>query len=94
MPQATPAWHAKVADKRQRLRAAIPKEWIIPDDQLPSADVLNVMSFPERLLTEQELEITNLVKVEEGKGLEKVEVTVTEERERLMRTSWKFMLRC
>ncbi len=55
-------WQEQVADKRKRLLASIPSEWIIspvPDDQP------NVLDVPKTcgLLTDRELEITNTTDV-------------------------------
>lgn len=52
-------WQDQIVDKRQRQKAAIPPEWIIPttpDDQT------NVMDIPATcgLLTDKELQITGL----------------------------------
>lgn len=51
------SWKEEVADKQQRQKAAIPKEWLvsIPEDRN------NVMDIPETcgLLTDRELQITS-----------------------------------
>ena len=52
-------WQDQVADKRQRQKAAIPTEWLIPP--VPEEQT-NVMDVPRTcgLLTEKELEITGV----------------------------------
>ena len=49
-----------VAEKLSRRDAAIPKEWLLPD--IPSRETLDVTGIPETcgLLTELEIEITNV----------------------------------
>jgi amidase len=61
---AVPNWRELIADKRARVAAAIPKDWLVTP---PPADRLNVINFPREcgLLTPKELRITETTDVEE-----------------------------
>ncbi|KAH9849789.1 general amidase [Lenzites betulinus] len=61
-PAAVAHWQEQVADKRKRLQALIPAEWIIAP---VSKDQANVLDVPKTcgLLTDRELEITNTTDV-------------------------------
>ena len=58
-------WKDLVADKRKRQAEAIPKEWLIPDPQLPPSSQFDVTSVPDQcgLLTEKEVTITSTIDV-------------------------------
>jgi amidase len=51
-------WTELVEEKRARLQASIPKEWLI---NIPPDNVLDITAIPERcgLLSAKEIEITN-----------------------------------
>ncbi|TFK31262.1 hypothetical protein BDQ12DRAFT_581048, partial [Crucibulum laeve] len=53
------SWREIVAEKRLRQKAAIPKDWILPN--LPPKEQLDVSNVPETcgLLSMKEIEITN-----------------------------------
>jgi amidase len=53
------AWQDIVAEKQLRQKAAIPKEWQLPNP--PADSVLDVTAIPEScgLLSQKEIEITN-----------------------------------
>jgi amidase len=54
-------WKETVADKRARVQAAIPREWLVAQSDLPGPEVLDVSTFPDTCgrLVDQELTITN-----------------------------------
>jgi amidase len=58
-----PSWKELAADKRDRLAAQIPKDWLVAS---PPDDILNVTKFPLEcgLLSPKEVEITETVDVE------------------------------
>lgn len=53
-------WEAWVSEAQARRDGQLPKQWVIPKDQLPGEEVKNVVDFPETsgLLSDLELEIT------------------------------------
>lgn len=55
-------WQAQVADKRERQKATIPQEWLIPP--IPETQT-NVLDVPSKcgLLTDRELQITGVSEV-------------------------------
>lgn len=55
------SWRALCANKSQRQKDEIPKDWLVIDSQLPPANQLNVLEFPRDsgLLTATELRITD-----------------------------------
>ncbi|KAK9456749.1 amidase signature domain-containing protein [Dipodascopsis uninucleata] len=71
-------WEEIAAEKRAQLAAAIPKEYMIPDDQLPPADRLDVSKVPEELLPKEVIEITELTAVEIVDAIAKGKYTAVE----------------
>ncbi|KAK9466951.1 amidase signature domain-containing protein [Lipomyces arxii] len=57
-------WEEKAAAKRAQLAASIPKEYMVPEDQLPPADRLDVSNVPKELLPADVIEITELTGTE------------------------------
>lgn len=53
-------WEEAVSTKRRERESKLPPKWLIPSDQLPPSDVLNVQNVPETLgcLSEREIGIT------------------------------------
>ncbi|RDW67157.1 uncharacterized protein DSM5745_09023 [Aspergillus mulundensis] len=53
-------WKVQAGKARNILEESIPKQWLVPADQLPPLDQLNVVGFPRKsgMLTEKELAIT------------------------------------
>ncbi|KAL4983255.1 amidase signature domain-containing protein [Aspergillus falconensis] len=53
-------WETQARKARNILEQSIPKQWLVPADQLPPADQLNVVDFPREsgMLTDRELAIT------------------------------------
>jgi hypothetical protein len=54
------SWQDVAAAKRAATLASIPSEWLIPEQMVPSDEVLDVTKFPESsgFFTKEELEIT------------------------------------
>ena len=55
-------WQLKAAEKRARLHAQIPKEWLLDQSELDKASEQRDITGPfiEQYLTESEIAITNL----------------------------------
>lgn len=53
-------WEVEAQKARDILDKSIPKQWLLPEDKLPSSERTNVLDVPKEsgLLTERELEIT------------------------------------
>lgn len=53
-------WEAEAEKSRKVLEDSIPKQWLLPQEKLPSLDRVNVLAVPEEsgLLSQRELEIT------------------------------------
>lgn len=53
-------WEEAVETKRRERESRLPSKWLIPSDQLPPSDVLNVQNLPRTLgwLSDREIEIT------------------------------------
>ncbi|KAK9464079.1 amidase signature domain-containing protein [Lipomyces oligophaga] len=62
-------WEEIAAEKRAKLAASIPKEYLFPEDQLPPADQLDVSGVPAKLLPKDVLEITEQTATELVKAL-------------------------
>lgn len=56
------SWERKAQKGRDILEQSIPKQWMLPESQLPPVTQKNVIDFPRQsgLLTERELMITEL----------------------------------
>lgn len=54
------SWKEAVEIKRKERQSRLPAKWLIPSDQLPSSDALNVQNLPRILgwLSDREIEIT------------------------------------
>lgn len=59
-------WEIKAEKCQQRTKDSMKPEWLVPEDQLPPADQLDVATFAEtsKLLSPKELEITHLTAAE------------------------------
>ncbi|KAK9489414.1 amidase signature domain-containing protein [Lipomyces doorenjongii] len=57
-------WEVKAAAKRAKLAASIPKEYMIPEHELPPADRLDVSQVPKEFLSKEVIEITELTATE------------------------------
>ncbi|KAL3475281.1 amidase signature domain-containing protein [Aspergillus californicus] len=56
----TPTWESQARKAQDILQLSIPKQWMVPANQLPPASQLNVVDFPRKskVLTDKELAIT------------------------------------
>lgn len=59
-------WELKAEKCQQRTKDSMKPEWLVPEDQLPPADQLDVSTFVEtsKCLSPKELEITSLTAAE------------------------------
>lgn len=71
--QSEAAYIAISADKQAKRDSLIPKEWWIPENKLPSDQVLDVIDFPVKsgLLTQEEIKITETSAVDLVKAMQK-----------------------
>lgn len=55
-------WETQARKARDILQQSIPKQWMVPANQLPPATQLNVVDFPRTsgILTDKELAITEM----------------------------------
>lgn len=74
------AWETKAQICRDVLEASIQKKWLAPADKVPSAEQLNVVDFPRKsgVMTEKELDITDLSATQLVKQMERDELTAEE----------------
>lgn len=75
-------WQQQAQRGRDLLHNSVPKQWLVPSDQLPPVTQKNVLNFPKQsgLLSEHELAITELLATElvaqMGKGILSAEEVV------------------
>ncbi|KAK7206538.1 amidase signature domain-containing protein [Myxozyma melibiosi] len=71
-------WEEIAAAKRAKLAAAIPKEYLIPESELPPASRLDVSKVPEEILPKDVIEITEKTGTELVAAIAKGEYTSVE----------------
>lgn len=73
-------WQVKAQKGKDLLHNSVPKQWLVPTEQLPSVTQKNVTDFPRQsgLLTERELIITESSATELVKGMGKGGLTAEE----------------
>lgn len=73
-------WQTQAQKGKDLLNNSVPKQWLVPADQLPPVTQKNVTDFPRKsgLLTERELGITELSATELVNGMGKGELSAEE----------------
>ncbi|CAI7572400.1 unnamed protein product [Penicillium manginii] len=73
-------WQIQAQKGKDLLERSVPKQWLVPADQLPPVTQKNVTDFPRKsgLLTDRELGITELSATELTSGMGKGELTAEE----------------